>query len=84
MSMQIAPSDKGINGFQVFESSKVTIRSPQRRHTVFNTNSCYACIVELSALKLGFSGELRQDAQVLRAAMQHMRLGRVEPGVDLC
>ena len=79
----IAQSHKGIDRFQVFKSSKVTICRPQRRHAVFNTDRCSACIVKLPALKFGFSGQRRQDAPVLRATMQDMCLWRSEPGVDL-
>lgn len=74
---------KRINGFQVFESSKVTIRAPQCGHAVFNANGCYACIVKLPAPEFGFSREIRQDAPVLRAAVQDMRMRRGEPYVDL-
>ena len=39
--------------------------------------------MKLPTLELAFAGELGQDAPVLRTAVQHMRLRRRQPGIDL-
>ena len=77
------PSNQGIDRFRVLEAAKVAIIAPQNRYTVLDADGGDAGIMELTALQLGLAGKLRQDAPVLRAAVQNLQLRGRQPGVDL-